>query len=119
MPVSQRSAETLRLARLEEITEGDREFERELLESLLGEVRGSVERIGSAFMDRDADALAAELHALRGACRTVGAEALAKSSEELELLSRAGCVVPDPEQFRELEELANQLLGQVEARLAG
>jgi len=71
----------LRLARLFELSQGEIEFERELLGCLLDDVADE-----TASLHAGPDAYQAEriLHGIVGACRTVGADALGAVCRELE-----------------------------------
>jgi HPt (histidine-containing phosphotransfer) domain-containing protein len=78
--------------RLRNLTDGDAEFERELLETFVTSARVLMADLRSGLMARNAVAVGKEAHSLKGVCLNVGATSLAKFAAELELAARAGKV---------------------------
>ncbi len=80
----------LDLARLEEVTGGDREFERELLEQFVAISPGLITEADAALAAGDAAALRTAAHTLKGSGRTIGAERLGEACATLEACAAAG-----------------------------
>ncbi len=68
----------------------DEEFIHEVLQEFLDTSPDLLAKIGEAVAHRDALALRAEAHALKGACRTIGAQELALLGAELEMAGKMG-----------------------------
>jgi HPt (histidine-containing phosphotransfer) domain-containing protein len=97
------AAESLRLTkdavaldrqRLRDLTDGDVEFERELLETFVASVRVLLGDLRASLMARNPTSIAKDAHALKGVCLNVGATSMAKCAAELETAARAGKVDP-------------------------
>jgi HPt (histidine-containing phosphotransfer) domain-containing protein len=80
--------------RLRDLTDGDAEFERELLETFVASARVLLAEVRAGLMARNAAAIAKEAHALKGMSLNVGATSLAKCAAELEIAARAGKIEP-------------------------
>lgn len=80
--------------RLRELTDGDTEFERELIDTYLTSVRAMLGDLRANLLARNAAAVAKEAHALKGASFNVGAISMAKYAAELEMSARTGNVDP-------------------------
>jgi PAS domain S-box-containing protein len=76
------------LAGLNEACGGDDDFARELAESFLKTAPRCVAEINQALLVRDARALAAQAHGLKGICRTIGCSDMAGASADLEQAAR-------------------------------
>lgn len=81
-------------ARLRDLTDGDAEFERELLETFVASARVLLAELRAGLVSRNAVAVAKEAHALKGVSLNVGATSMAKFAAELEMSARAGKVEP-------------------------
>src|SRR5687768_10587816 len=80
--------------RLRDLTDGDTEFERELLEAFVASARVLMAELRAGLMARNAAAIAKEAHALKGVSLNVGATSLAKFAAEIDMAARAGKVDP-------------------------
>jgi HPt (histidine-containing phosphotransfer) domain-containing protein len=80
--------------RLRDLTDGDAEFERELLETFVASARVLLAELRAGLMARDASAVAKDAHALKGVSLNVGATSMAKCAAELETAARAGKIAP-------------------------
>jgi len=78
--------------RLRDLTDGDVEFERELLETFVASARVLLGGLRAGLMARNAVVVAKEAHSLKGVCLNVGATSMAKYVAELETSARAGVV---------------------------
>lgn len=87
-----KDAVVLDRSRLRDLTEGDAEFERELLETFVASARVMLAELRAGLMARDAVAIAKEAHALKGVSLNVGATSMAKFAAELERAARSGKV---------------------------
>ena len=107
----------LRLDRLEEVTQGEADFERELLDCLIVDVSDGVARLREALREPDPAQIATLLHGVVGACRTLGAEALAESSRALEFQAKGPDFAPGPGWLGPVEAEFDRLRAAVAARL--
>lgn len=80
--------------RLRDLTDGDVEFERELLETFVASARVLLADLRSALMARNVAAVAKGAHALKGVSLNVGANSMAKCATELDEGARAGKLEP-------------------------
>jgi PAS domain S-box-containing protein len=98
-----------RFERLREISAGDSTCERELLRTFLEDIGASLVAMRAAFNESDMACVAAEAHGLKGACTTVGADAMAEVCQRLEQSALGGplpSAVPTLADFdREFERL--------------
>lgn len=76
--------------RLRNLTDGDAEFERELIETFVASARELLASLRSGLMARNAAAVAKDSHALKGMSLNVGATSMAKWAAGLEMAARAG-----------------------------
>jgi HPt (histidine-containing phosphotransfer) domain-containing protein len=76
--------------RLQEISGGDPDFEREVLEAFVAETSDQLAIAQARLELGDADAASHEAHAMRGVALNVGARAFAQLIAEIEALSRDG-----------------------------
>ena len=74
--------------RLAEVCEGDREFERELLDEYLQSIPALIRQAQEAVEGQDPDQLRRAAHTLKGASSSVGATAVYQTSLALELSAR-------------------------------
>ena len=75
---------------LHSMTDGDVEFERELVDTYIASARSLLGAIRSYLLARDAEAVAREAHGLKGASLNFGARSMAKCAMELETSARSG-----------------------------
>lgn len=80
--------------RLRDLTDGDAEFERELLETFVASVRVLLGDLRASLMARDPASVAKAAHALKGVSLNVGATSMAKCAAELETSARVSKVDP-------------------------
>jgi len=71
-------------ARLASISDGDAEFEREICGEYLAQARELLTQIAAATAAGDTVALRRAAHTLKGSSRTIGAEAVATVTAEIE-----------------------------------
>jgi HPt (histidine-containing phosphotransfer) domain-containing protein len=88
--VMTKDAVVLDRLRLRELTDGDADFERELLETFVASARVLMAELRAGLMARNAAALAKDAHSLKGVSLNVGATSLAKLAAELEMAARTG-----------------------------
>lgn len=89
-----RDAVVLDRTRLRNLTDGDAEFERELLETFVASARVLLAGLRAGLMARNAAVVAKDAHSLKGVSLNVGATSLAKCAAEIEMAARAGSVEP-------------------------
>ena len=80
--------------RLRDLTDGDAEFERELIETFVASARVLLAELRAGLMARNAAAVTKDAHALKGVSLNVGATSMAKCAAELEMAARAGKIGP-------------------------
>lgn len=76
--------------RLEECCSGDSELERELIEMFFRTGNESIRKLEAAIHIADGEAIIAEAHKLKGSCRALGADSLARVCETIEITARDG-----------------------------
>ena len=108
----------LQLARLHELSLGDGDFERELLDCLLADVDLGIDRLAAALAPLDPVQVANTLHGLVGACRTVGAEALGTLCRQREVESGQEDFAPGPAWLAAIKAERDHLSDAVAAHLA-
>ncbi len=75
-------------ARLAEICEGDREFEKELIDEYLVSVPPLIQQVHDAIAGKDSDQIRRAAHTLKGASSSVGAASVYQTSLALEISAR-------------------------------
>jgi HPt (histidine-containing phosphotransfer) domain-containing protein len=75
---------------LQEITDADASFQRELVREFCEQARALGERIKSAIESRDAEALHMAAHSLKGSAASVGAAHLCEAATSLDDRAREG-----------------------------
>ncbi|MBK4732272.1 Hpt domain-containing protein [Oxynema sp. CENA135] len=76
--------------RLEEISGGDLEFQREILEAFLEDSRETLVRVRQSWQTQDAGAIADGAHQIKGSSSNVGASSIQKIALELERQAKQG-----------------------------
>lgn len=84
------SRQTLNWEHLMEACGNDEAFIRELLQEFIKGTAHGLSKLSASLASRDRYHAVMEAHAIKGSCRTVGAEGLAEICGEIELLSGAG-----------------------------
>lgn len=107
----------LRRERVEEVAQGDAEFERDFLECLLSDVATGLDRLEAALVPFDAAQVANLLHGVVGACRTAGADALGRAARAAEDQARVPGFVPGPDWLAPVREASDRLAVAVAAHL--
>jgi signal transduction histidine kinase/DNA-binding response OmpR family regulator len=74
----------VRMHRIQEVADGDMEFERELIETFLSDMAHRLEALESALHDEDWDRVELVAHAMRGSSANAGAVRLQEISSRLE-----------------------------------
>lgn len=80
----------INLERIREISEGDLEFERDLITLFISDTKKYFERINDAFELKDLDELKAKSHSLKGSFANMGLKKLASLAAEMEDSAKAG-----------------------------
>ncbi len=108
------------LQRLNDITEGDSDFEQELIESFLADMEKHIEKLEAAVREKDGETLRLEAHAIKGSSSNAGAKTLEEIAVRIEQIT----VPAEPGMARELvhelklefERAREQLLLHIEAQ---
>lgn len=111
------SVPILRRERLEEISQGDADFEREFLGCLLSDIAAGLERLQTALDPLDPARVAGLLHGIVGACRTVGADALGQVARAAEDQTKRPGFAPGPDWLAPVEAARDHLIAAVHNRL--
>ena len=109
---------TLLISRLQELSLGDLDFERELLDCLLTDIANGMSRLMTTLSPLDPHQVANTFHGIVGACRTVGAEALGLLCRTCELSARQPGFQPDAAWLARIESEQMRLIAAVEAHLS-
>ena len=112
------SVDVFHSKRLQEISQGDLDFEDELLQCLLFDVDAGMTSLSEALEAADFNRFGAELHGLSGACRTIGANAMAALCRETENAAREPGFTPTPASLGDLLEQRDALRAAVTSYLA-
>lgn len=88
--------------RLCELTDGDAEFQRELLDLYKSTTKTILAELRASLSAGDAGGMARDAHALKGASLSIGALPMAKCAAEIESAGRAGDASRAREQLAEL-----------------
>ncbi len=84
----------LDLARLRETSEGDREFEAELLAIFIEDCASRIAALRQSLEAGDAETLRRDAHTIKGSARNLGTTRLDKYAEDLEHSAAAGRLEP-------------------------
>jgi HPt (histidine-containing phosphotransfer) domain-containing protein len=93
---------------LREVTGGDPEFERELLETFISSGDQCLAEILSAYRVSDFETIGKRAHALKGASANIHADGLAAAASSLENAARANSTA-------EIDSLVQELTGKLQA----
>ena len=107
----------LQLDRLCELSLGDQEFERDILECLLTDVANGMAHLAGALDPLNPPQIANTLHGIVGACRTVGAEALGTLCHAREQAARQPGFQPDTAWLAAIEREQAHLINAINAHL--
>lgn len=88
---------------LREVTDGDVEFEQELLGAYRASATGTLGRLRTALAAGELKQVIREAHALKGASLNVGASALGECAGAIEKAARAGDLTLARHEARELD----------------
>ncbi|CAM2068356.1 Hpt domain-containing protein [Sulfidibacter corallicola] len=92
------------LSRIQETSDGDTEFEQELIEMYLDDAAVHARKIAGSVASSDADSIKATAHTLKGASANIGAQSIQEIAFEIEKAALAHDLTPLPELHRRLEE---------------
>lgn len=88
--------------RLRELTEGDAEFERQLIDAYKESASSILAQLRANFAAGNTEGIARDAHGLRGASLNVGASSMARCAADIEAAARAGDAVPANERLEQL-----------------
>ena len=111
-------AQVCDLTHLREITDGDRDLERDIIETYLSAAPTYLANLGKAAQQGDAEQLAKFAHALRGSSASIGAEPVRALAESLETAGREGAMELALEQSIRLKAAFRKLEAFLRATLA-
>lgn len=86
-----------------EMTDGDKEFEHELLSTFRASAKGTLARLRVALSSGELTQVSREAHLLKGASLNVGATALGECAGAIEKAARAGDLASAREAARQLD----------------
>jgi len=86
-----------------EMTDGDIEFEQELLSTFRASAQGTLVRLRAALSSGELTQVSREAHLLRGASLNVGATAIGECAGAIEKAARAGDLAIAREEARQLD----------------
>ena len=97
------NAKVFNFAQLQEMTGGDEEFERELLEEYLSDTPNTFARLLHAIEEKEISGVHLESHSLKGSSQSLGADRLGSVAARLESLCHDGRLDGAEELYRDLE----------------
>jgi CheY-like chemotaxis protein/HPt (histidine-containing phosphotransfer) domain-containing protein len=74
------------MQRIEELTDGDPEFELDLIQSFLADIRHRLTELESALRDRNAEEVKRQTHTIKGSSANAGAQGLQEIARRMELI---------------------------------
>lgn len=86
-----------------EMTDGDLEFEQELLSTFRASAKDALARLRAALSSGEITQVIREAHLLRGACLNVGATAIGECAGAIEKAARAGDLARARDEARQLD----------------
>ncbi len=107
----------LRISRLRELSQGEVEFERELLECLLTDIASGMDRLRVALDPLDPLQVANTLHGIVGSCRTVGADDLGACCAAREREANLAGFRPDAAWLAAIERKHDALISAITTHL--
>ena len=116
-PMTRPATPVLRLARLDELAQGDVEFERELLDCLLNDIATEMDRLRAALEPLDPEQVVTTLHGIVGVCRTVGADELGSFCRDREDEAMVVGFAPDPAWLPGIERKLDDLIAAIAAHI--
>lgn len=102
--------------RLRTLTDGDAEFEQELIETYKDSAHSILVQLRAHLVDGDAGGIGRQAHALKGASVNIGADAISRCAAEIESAARAGDVGAAREMLDELVAAERALWQELEGR---
>jgi len=108
----------VRLQRLQEISSGDSDFERELIDSFIFNNEQHVTALDEALREINTNIFEREAHNIKGATSTLGAPKLEKLANELEKIGSRGDLKVAPEALNDLKEEFNRVIDYLKKYLA-
>ena len=110
---------TLRISRLQELSQGDTDFEQEILDCLLTDIATGIDRLRAALEPLAPGRIATTLHGVVGACRTVGADDLGQFCRDQEHQATEPGFRPDAAWLAAFERKRDELVAAIAAHRAG
>lgn len=83
-------SQAVQLERIREISDGDTEFETEIVNLFIDDQRERMQDVRAALNSGDAEALKKQAHAMKGASANIGANTLHQIASQLEKLGAEG-----------------------------
>ena len=94
---------------LQLLSDGDRQFERELLSMYVNDTRSRLSELGDAVMAQDAQQVMKLAHYIKGASGNVGIKSLHSCAASLEAQARKGDLAPSQKLLAEMIGLFQQV----------
>ncbi len=96
---------------LKQLSDGDSQFERELLSMFVDDTRSNLSELGDAVMARDAQRVTKLAHYLKGSCGNVGIMSLHSCAANLESQARRGDLASSQQLLAEMIGIFQQVQG--------
>lgn len=105
------SSDLINWRSLQQLSDGDQGFERQLLTIFVEDTQRHLERLVDAIADQDADRVRSVAHYLKGSSGNVGIMALHQCAATLESLARQGNLSASDALLGEMQGLFQQVQG--------
>ena len=105
--------------RLQEVSMGDDEFLRELIDLYLSDAPTQMQALERAVSSQDTSAVSVAAHKLKGSCGNVGAEGLVTLCQKLEASGKAGRIEELPRLFHEASQEFEKVSETLQGVMAG
>jgi signal transduction histidine kinase/CheY-like chemotaxis protein/HPt (histidine-containing phosphotransfer) domain-containing protein len=101
-------ASPVEIEQIQEVAEGDAEFERDLIETFLLDCENQIRRLEAALSERDAEEVRIRAHTIKGSCANAGAKVMQELACRMETIGAGGDLAPALEAFSEFKESFEQ-----------
>ena len=102
-------AKTFDQEQLEQLSGGDRAFQKELLQLFVADTDNSLSQLATAISTENPSAVQALAHYIKGASANIGAVGMSRTAAQLERLAKTENLKPAPTSLRQLQILHEEV----------
>ncbi|MEL6228567.1 MAG: Hpt domain-containing protein [Cyanobacteria bacterium J06627_3] len=102
-------AKTFDQEQLEQLSGGDRAFQKELLQLFVADTDNSLSQLEMAISTENPSAVQAMAHYIKGASANIGAVGMSRTAAQLERLAKTGNLKPATTSLRQLQILHEEV----------